>query len=93
MDLPPEACGAARKAVWDAYTGQRPPGMDSGQWCDLLADAALKAAAPHLAAAERETCARLADDEADTLAASEGTGHRALRRFAALLREEDPRGT
>ena len=76
--VPPQAITAAA-AVLSSDPGDR----DARTW----AKAILEAAAPHLAAAEREHCAQLADDEAATLAASEGTGHRALRRFAALLRE------
>lgn len=73
-----EAIAAQRGHLWDV------------DFCEVqaLARAVLEAAAPHLAVSERERCAHLASDEAATLEASGGTGHRALRRFASLLRQD-----
>ena len=92
--LPPEAIDAAVKAN-DAFFDadgdiKHPPNT----WVHELARVMLEAAAPHLAAAEREACAQLAeqvDAQYPWYHAAGGIQQPvAFRPFAALLREARP---
>jgi hypothetical protein len=49
-----DAITSAAGAIWDVHTNGPVP-VDKGQWCNLLARAALEAVAPVIAAAERES--------------------------------------
>jgi hypothetical protein len=51
-----DAITSAAGAIWDVHTNGPVP-VDKGQWCNLLARAALEAVAPVIAAAERERIA------------------------------------
>lgn len=92
--LPPEAITAAGNALRQQWLTDR-PGMyhvdlDPMHWAAV----ALEAAAPHLAAAEREACAQLAeqvDAQYPWYHAAGGIQQPvAFRPFAALLREARP---
>lgn len=77
MTIPPEAVTAAKKAFNAAF----PPRWPTERMCD-----ALDAAAPHIAAAERDRCIRLAMMTAENFA--DDPCMAALRKFADLLAGE-----
>ncbi len=91
-DLPAEAVAAAAEAI----AAQRRHLWDV-DYCEVqaLARAVLEAAAPHLVAAERERCAKLADEHNATYWKSCGRRecrdhHGGNAPFADLLRQDTP---
>jgi hypothetical protein len=98
-DTPPAAIEAAAVALhqlWCEHDDETPSAADEctgAEPVDLYRAArALEAAAPLIAAAEREACAQLAESEADrnTSLLSTYSGDDALRQFAALIRADTP---
>jgi hypothetical protein len=93
MTVPPEAVTAAAQFIDDEYyhaTQRHIP-----DWSRDLAIGALEAAAPFIAAAQREADAQLAEEEAAhadlEVAADEAPTCEILRWFAALLRRQPER--
>lgn len=87
-DLPPEAVTAAAVAIRKRWA-MLPEPFDAG----ALAIAALEAAAPHLATAQREHDAQLAEERGAQCPVYYGTTLTAWQPFAALLRQGHAAGT
>ena len=86
VPVPPQALAAAEHAIRDRYTITGPDMDRRVRFVMGDVRAALEAAAPHLAAAERETCAQLAEQRAAEVSDT-GLAH-AFRAFADLLRKD-----
>lgn len=87
VPVPPQAITAAVEAV---MVQRNLVSEGSREWATRIVTGALAAAAPHLAAAERERCAQLADERrAGYVVLDQQTGAE-WRPFASLLREARP---
>lgn len=95
VPVPPQAIAAAEHAIRARYTITGPDVDRRVKFVMGDVRAALEAAAPLLAAVERERCAQLAEKTGAIIpfrmAADNSTGYE--RQFAELLRKEDHHDT